>query len=41
MQQTTGALSTQHVAGVLDGGMGLSFVSHSGGLPVKGPSAFG
>ena len=54
VQQTTGAGSTQHVAGVVDhgfptfhhnaysrdGGEGLGFVSHSGGLPVTGASAW-
>ena len=54
VQQTTGAGSTQHVAGVVDhgfptfhhndysrdGGEGLGFVSHSGGLPVTGAGAW-
>ena len=54
VQQTTGAGSTQHVAGVVDHGFptfhhnaysqdaseGLGFVSHSGGLPVTGASAW-
>ena len=54
VQQTTGAGSTQHAAGVVDhgfptfhhnaysrdGGEGLGIVSHSGGLPVTGASAW-